>query len=797
MSSSHNLPRRRPANPSIDTLSESMKSISLQKGSTFQVSPKQESEVLDPFLRGLSIPNLPNRSVTCPKALEDLLIGAGERRAVELLKRVDDAIAKNAQLSSILSEPEVLPVPRFMVENASVPDSNLSQSQRSRNQQDKDSGVGSSIDSAAEKMKHMRKATTFCPYCSTTIDAYCSHAANNHTRTAVNRSIAGSEDTEKVHCLSEFAQRQINHHIVQPILRQESLKEFHPLIRDVPNKIGSKDIRTLRDLEKTLIFLAPVSDTASSDNLGAFAYWCSGVQDFSKSPSAYRSFCETSIRCLHLVVNSVHESDRCLPTDRPYSTNYFIDLVEQIRRYASILAATREKQIKGEPLEENDALPYVLPILATLACHLIRLSTNAQFSTDEIELQGGMTHNGKPGFLTRRRGSQHINMADDQPMSAEAVAAASVKRAMDDLSDDDSVQRSMARRKKNEPIKTYYCKHEDCTKSFKRPCDLTKHVKTHERPWKCPEESCKYHEVGWPTEKERERHVNDKHSDAPNMYKCLEPGCPYTSKRESNCKQHMEKAHNIPYVRSKNNGKGKAVVQRIPKVSPSMRSDSAVGTPFTPPAPSPSVHSSTSGDIAIAGPSNFIPNSTFDFADFSSHFNVDYLNPASSVPITPSWSADRRTSVGTSATNYSPFEMPGNNFDDVMMKSEPFDFTMYDNQGYQQPTPESLNNANMFPDLNMQPQQQYTASADLQTFSPHVSPGAQDVTFGNHFTDAMAMDEAYGDDFSLYNNTLAQNTANVDNEMFGGLDNMGSQFAPVSDSQHDILSLFPELQGNQ
>ncbi|TKX25635.1 transcription factor ace1-like protein [Elsinoe australis] len=681
MSSSHNLPRRRPANPSIDTLSESMKSISLQKGSTFQVSPKQESEVLDPFLRGLSIPNLPNRSVTCPKALEDLLIGAGERRAVELLKRVDDAIAKNAQLSSILSEPEVLPVPRFMVENASVPDSNLSQSQRSRNQQDKDSGVGSSIDSAAEKMKHM---------------------PNNHTRTAVNRSIAGSEDTEKVHCLSEFAQRQINHHIVQPILRQESLKEFHPLIRDVPNKIGSKDIRTLRDLEKTLIFLAP------------------------------------------------------------------------IRRYASILAATREKQIKGEPLEENDALP-----------------------TDEIELQGGMTHNGKPGFLTRRRGSQHINMADDQPMSAEAVAAASVKRAMDDLSDDDSVQRSMARRKKNEPIKTYYCKHEDCTKSFKRPCDLTKHVKTHERPWKCPEESCKYHEVGWPTEKERERHVNDKHSDAPNMYKCLEPGCPYTSKRESNCKQHMEKAHNIPYVRSKNNGKGKAVVQRIPKVSPSMRSDSAVGTPFTPPAPSPSVHSSTSGDIAIAGPSNFIPNSTFDFADFSSHFNVDYLNPASSVPITPSWSADRRTSVGTSATNYSPFEMPGNNFDDVMMKSEPFDFTMYDNQGYQQPTPESLNNANMFPDLNMQPQQQYTASADLQTFSPHVSPGAQDVTFGNHFTDAMAMDEAYGDDFSLYNNTLAQNTANVDNEMFGGLDNMGSQFAPVSDSQHDILSLFPELQGNQ
>ena len=83
----------------------------------------------------------------------------------------------------------------------------------------------------------------------------------------------------------------------------------------------------------------------------------------------------------------------------------------------------------------------------------------------------------------------------------------------------------------------------------------SKHEKTHSRPWKCSESSCKYHDYGWPTEKERDRHVNDKHSSSPSMFKCQYRPCPYESKRESNCKQHMEKAHGWAYVRSKNNGK--------------------------------------------------------------------------------------------------------------------------------------------------------------------------------------------------------------------------------------------------
>lgn len=96
---------------------------------------------------------------------------------------------------------------------------------------------------------------------------------------------------------------------------------------------------------------------------------------------------------------------------------------------------------------------------------------------------------------------------------------------------------------------------DDCGKEFKRQSDLTKHLKTHSRPWKCTVEKCKYFDLGWPTEKERNRHINDKHSDSPAQYKCSYPTCKYASKRESNLKQHMEKVHGWDYLRHKFNRK--------------------------------------------------------------------------------------------------------------------------------------------------------------------------------------------------------------------------------------------------
>lgn len=100
---------------------------------------------------------------------------------------------------------------------------------------------------------------------------------------------------------------------------------------------------------------------------------------------------------------------------------------------------------------------------------------------------------------------------------------------------------------------SHACSH--CSKVFARLCDLNKHAKSHSRPYKCTIPNCKYVTLGWPTAKELERHNNDKHSASPRTFACLFPPCSYASKRESNCKQHMEKAHNWNYVRSKSKGK--------------------------------------------------------------------------------------------------------------------------------------------------------------------------------------------------------------------------------------------------
>jgi hypothetical protein len=153
-------------------------------------------------------------------------------------------------------------------------------------------------------------------------------------------------------------------------------------------------------------------------------------------------------------------------------------------------------------------------------------------------------------------------MATGDDVSDVDTSTRALKRASSPgLSDDDRVHRSMARRagkRKLTAAAANAMAHRECSecgKDFKRPCDLTKHEKTHSRPWKCTERGCKYYTLGWPTEKERDRHVNDKHSDSPAMYHCEYDPCAYQSKRESNCKQHMEKSHGWTYVRSKNNGK--------------------------------------------------------------------------------------------------------------------------------------------------------------------------------------------------------------------------------------------------
>ena len=189
-----------------------------------------------------------------------------------------------------------------------------------------------------------------------------------------------------------------------------------------------------------------------------------------------------------------------------------------------------------------------------------------------------------------------MSLRTGQEVTAEELKQGT-KRAMAFAGDEDA-ERSMARRRKSAGLaerQEQRCS--ECDKTFKRPCDLTKHEKTHSRPWKCAESSCKYHEYGWPTEKERDRHMNDNHSAAPPMQKCLFAPCPYESKRESNCKQHMEKAHGWTYVRSKNNGKtgrrAAAAQAALGRTPPTPQSGSPASPAFS--APTPDFSDGTNG----------------------------------------------------------------------------------------------------------------------------------------------------------------------------------------------------------
>lgn len=274
---------------------------------------------------------------------------------------------------------------------------------------------------------------------------------------------------------------------------------------------------------------------------------------------------------------------------------------------------------------------------------------------------------------------------------------------------DVGVQRSMARRKKNEPPMDINKKCPYCDKVFKRPCDYTKHEKTHVRPWKCPEHDCKYFTLGWPTEKERDRHVNDRHSANPPEYQCKYPPCTYTSKRESNCKQHMEKSHGWQYVRSKNNAKRT-------KLSPGQSPSASSGITTTPSTPAMSTPISSLGTELPSPASGTMISPYVQTVPHDTPINYD-----------PAALLDGYYNMNTGE----PF-----NFADPPATSEIQDFTLF---------PDSDINAFANVDMNMMGLGALPTGVDYQhlnnTFEQAFEQNLQTFTannFGNNFDTAMA-----------------------------------------------------------
>ena len=186
-------------------------------------------------------------------------------------------------------------------------------------------------------------------------------AAPTEVRSGINGNPAVTADSQtgNQHALSEFACREIQKHIITPIVREESLKEFHPLVQGIPYRVGRKEITCLRDLEKVLLWLAPVSDssTCPGEAFGSRSdFW---RKKWSVSKASFLNFCETSIQCIHTTVGYLNEPDQRRPTDRPYTNGYFLDLTEQVRQYAAMISASRARMAAGRGSTEDEAIAYV------------------------------------------------------------------------------------------------------------------------------------------------------------------------------------------------------------------------------------------------------------------------------------------------------------------------------------------------------------------------------------------------------------------------------------------------------
>merc|ERR1711939_718216 len=494
---------------------------------------------------------------------------------------------------------------------------------------------------------------------------------------AVTESIAPrpSRPTLRHPPLSRSARNKLKEYIISPILEEARFQNLHPFVTALDSK-PNKSIRCLRDLEQSLIFQPLVSTLIAQGPAETDVF----LKTFAISRHLYRAFGEFTIQLVVDAYQHLSESEQRRAADRPYDNGYFLDLVQQVHRLASHIGSSGRAQQAGTA-EEDDEMAYSID--------------------DEVTLEGGLGETGNQAELVRWKNGNGFSLRTGLPYEP----TPGIKRQSSGALDED-VARSMARRKKGY-IPEYVemkCSDPSCDKVFTRKCDLAKHEKTHSRPFKCPHKDCKYSEMGLPTEKERDRHINDKHDPNPHFYQCQ--FCEFKTKRESNCKQHMEKKHSWNYERAK--GKDKNMTMKMtPGQTPQTpaldynssmqspmsytsgawdesrsRSDSLAGpsitsaqvTPFERPLSAFEGYGQASNHSAIFPRSDAYQQSTFDFNSFVP--GNSYISPVSShrnmTPSTPAYS---------NITGQSPFSA---HMDVAMDYTTP-----YDNYA-SLPTPESF-----------------------------------------------------------------------------------------------------------
>lgn len=367
--------------------------MTLPKGATFHSPTTPPAESADPVL---CIPSLPRRSQT---SLGEIGSGAANIERMNAIMSAFDQLMSNSESSATPNaqalDTEDLPLPRGML-NATVTGSasragasdgsrtaktsraelenTLRQTRATRKHHASDSGIGST------ETGTIRDGSDICTYSINVLSLglvlmHCTVTNGNPTWTALSSVTSGSiqqtplaisqtlslaSTSKQQQVISAYAARQVGKHILQPLLQNGTLEDFHPIVRDIPSRIKRREISCLRDVEKALVLLAPVSreiPPQASPRPGVAHGLCSVDKARSKSAGSYLLFCETSIQCIHTTVSYVSERDQRRPTDPPYTNGYFVDLVEQVREYSRMMAASRRRQAAGESADEMDYSP--------------------------------------------------------------------------------------------------------------------------------------------------------------------------------------------------------------------------------------------------------------------------------------------------------------------------------------------------------------------------------------------------------------------------------------------------------
>lgn len=344
-------------------------SNSFRKSDTFSARTNLRSSLFNPNITSSRRPQRSPTSLDEDFVLDQAQLAATRQEIVDkYLRDVDDVLQGNSVDSCLqfLNNQHVLAVPTAVANQIIIPDSMELDEKKvvaEHHHHCSDSGLGSSIDTPQQGTPSQQ--SKMMGYANSLQDTQSSASALSSVTTAgtVQSAITKSFSAEFINsqssgpALSAEALKHIQLKIIDPLLANLDLKDFHPLIAAVPCQAQAKIICNLRDLEKQFLYGAPVSAKTYLSACAVAYYNGRNVKRFSSSAKSFLKFWQFSIRCLHTTAQLLTERDQKRPSDRPYTNNYFLDLVQQINRYAGIMRATRERQERGEPADEMDYTP--------------------------------------------------------------------------------------------------------------------------------------------------------------------------------------------------------------------------------------------------------------------------------------------------------------------------------------------------------------------------------------------------------------------------------------------------------